>query len=64
MRDRESRANARGVTKGIDVIGECGSCEKDLRLIDREFQRRGEILWRERSENLTLEVRNERERQR
>ena len=46
------------------VTGEGGSCEKDLRLIDREFQRRGEELQKERSENLSLEVRGGRERQR
>ena len=33
--------------------------EKDLRLIDREFQRQGEELWKDRSDNLSLDVRDE-----
>ena len=45
------------VTDGMDVVGgEDGSFERDLRLIGREFQRRGEELRKERSEKLNLEV--------
>ena len=40
------------------------SCEKDLKLVEREFQRRGEDLRKERSENLSLEMRVVRERPR
>ena len=53
--DNESEANERGVSDGMDVVGEGGSFEKDLRLIGREFPRRGEELRKERSENLSLD---------
>ena len=39
-----------------------GSCEKDLRLIAKEFQRQGEELQKERSENFSLEVKGVRDR--
>ena len=38
--------------------------EKNVRLVDREFQRRGKELQKKRSENLNLEVRGLWERQR
>ena len=41
--------NGRGVEE--DGVGICG--EKDLRLVGREFQRRGEAFRKERSENLS-----------
>ena len=55
--------HGRGVREGMDVVGEGGSCEKDLRLIGKLFQRPGEELRKERSENLSLDVRVGRERQ-
>ena len=64
MREKENEANGRGVREGMDVVGEGGSCEKDLRLVGREFQRRGEELQKKRSENLSLKVRGGREKQR
>ena len=45
----------------MDLLGEGGSCETDLRLIGRYFQIRGEELRKERSE---LEGEGGRERQR
>ena len=48
----------------MDVVGERGSFEKDLRLIGSGFQRRGKELQNERSENLSLDVRGGRERRR
>ena len=39
-------------------------CEKNLRLLGREFHRRGEELWKEQLENLYLELSGKRERQR
>ena len=45
------------------MVVEGGSCEKDLRLVGREFHRHGDELQKERSENLSLKVRSERERQ-
>ena len=47
----------------MDVVGWGGSCEKDLRLIGIELRRRGEELWKERSEHLSLKVRRGRKRQ-
>ena len=38
-------------------------CDKDLRLKDRNFQRQGKELWKERSEILSFEMRGRRERQ-
>ena len=52
--------DGRGV--GEDGIGIC--LEKDLRLVKREFQRRGEAFRKERSKNLSLDVSGRRERQR
>ena len=52
---KKSGSNGRGVREEMSMVGE-GSCEKDLRLVGREFQRRGEELRKERSENLSLEV--------
>ena len=46
------------------MVREGWNCEKDLRLVGREFQRRGEELRKERSENVSLEVRSRRESQR
>ena len=53
---KESLLNRRGV--GEDGVG------KDLRLVGREFQRRGEAFRKERSENLSLNVGGGRERPR
>ena len=46
----------------MDVVGEGGSCEKDLRLVGREFHRRGEEFLKGRSDNVSLEMRVRRER--
>ena len=62
MQYRESEANGRGVRDEMDLVGEGGSFEKDLRLIGREFEGRRDELRKERSENLSLEVRGGRER--
>ena len=43
----------------MDVVDEGGSCEKDLTLLGREFQRRQKELWKERSMNLSLDVSGE-----
>ena len=48
--------NRRGVEE--DGVG------KDLRLVGREFERRGEAFRKERSENLSLDVSGRRERHR
>ena len=64
MEDRESGANEREGRDGMDVECEGGSVEKDLILIGKEFQRQGKELWKERSEHLSLDVRDARERQR
>ena len=45
----------------MDVVGEVGSFENDLRLIGKEFQRQIEEFRNEQSENLSVEVRGERE---
>ena len=45
------------------MVLEDGSCEKDRRLVGREFHRRGEELRKKRSENLSLDVRGGRERE-
>ena len=39
------------------MVVEGGSCEKDLRLVGRKYRGRREELRKERSENLSLEVR-------
>ena len=59
LRERDSVLNGRGV--GEDGVGIFW--EKDLRLVGREFQRRGEAFRKERSENLSLDVSGGRERQ-
>ena len=46
------------------MVGEGGSCEKDLRLVGREFQRRGEELRKEQSDKLNSNVRCGKKRQR
>ena len=46
------------------MIVEGGCFENDLISVGREFQRRGDELWNERSGNLSLKVRGGRERQR
>ena len=51
--------NGRGLGENVVGIG-----EKDLILVGREFQRRGEAFRKERSENLSLDVSDGRERQR
>ena len=38
------------------MVVEGGSCERDLRIVGREYQRRGEKLRKERWENLSFEV--------
>ena len=50
-----------GRCAGEDGVGICS--EKDLRLVGREFQRRGEAFRKELSENLSLDVSGGRERQ-
>ena len=52
MKEIESGAKGRGVREGEVVIVEGSSCEKDLKLIGREFHRRGKELWTERSHKL------------
>ena len=49
--------------KGMDVVGEGESSEKDMRLIGREFHRQGKELRMKQSENLSMEVRSGRERE-
>ena len=61
--ERESGVKGRRVSEGKVMVVEVGSCDKDLKLIGREFQRLGEKLQKERSENLSLQVRGGRERQ-
>ena len=63
MRERESGAKQTGVRKGKVMVVEGDSCEKDLRLIGREFHRRGKELRKERSDNVTLKVSGGRKRQ-
>ena len=46
------------------MVGEDWSCEKDLKLVGREFHRQGEELCKEQSEDLSFEVRGGKERQR
>ena len=46
------------------MVGEGWSFEKDMRLIGREFQRRGAELRKERLENLSLDIRGGKKRQR
>ena len=48
----------------MEVVDEDGSFAKDLRLIAIEFQRRGRELLKERSKNLSLDMRSGRERDR
>ena len=50
-----------GESLGMDVVSEGGSIEKDLRLRVSETR---EEFWKERSDNLSLDVRGGRERQR
>ena len=54
----------REVREGMDMAGEGGNCEKDLRLAHRELQRRVDESRKERSPNISLEERDGRERQR
>ena len=41
----------------IDMVGECGSCEKDLKINRQRIPETRGKLRKERSENLSLEVR-------
>ena len=59
---KERVLNGRGVREDGVGIGIC--CEKDLRLVGKEFQRRREAFRKERSENLSLVVSGGRDRQR
>ena len=47
----------------MTVVEWCVSGAKDLRFIDREFHKRGEEMWNDRSTNLSLEETGTRERQ-
>ena len=60
---RKSGVTGRGAREEMNMIGEDGSCEKDLRLFGKEFHKRVKVLWKERSENVSLEVRDGRERE-
>ena len=64
MRERESGAKRRGQREREVMVVEGGSCEIDRRLVSEEFHRRGEKLQKERSANLSLEVRSGRKRHR
>ena len=46
------------------MVGEDERLQKDLVLVDSEFQRQGKELQKEQSENLSLNVRGGRERKR
>ena len=60
LRERDSVLNGRGV--GEDGVGIYW--EKDLRLVEREFQRRREAFRKERSENSSFDVSSGKEKQR
>ena len=64
MRERESALQGWEGVELVTVVEWCVSGAKDLRFIGRDFHKRGEDLWNERSANLSLEETGGRERHR